>query len=729
MQMLLVMLVISIPILGLAGLIVALAAAAQTGRLRKRVDEIEFRQPIGPNHPISRRIQDLQERVAALEKHPPEAAEPAPERTEPKVARPPVPPQPPVEAPPVALDPPVRIGDRPSEPGPTDAPPSAPPPAATGAAAAEPLPPAPRPAPRPRIEWERWIGVRGAAAAGGIVLALAALLFFQYSIEHGLISPAMRVVLGAVVGIVCLVGSEWLVRRDQAAAANALAGAGIVILYGATWAAQNLYGLIGAVPAFVLMVLITVVCVALAVGRDARFIAVLGLLGGFATPILVASEVDSPEALFGYILLLDLGLLWLARARGWPLLAVLSLAGTAVHQALWIFTSMDDERAALGIGVLAVFGLAFLLFGSGDREQSLLWRATRAGGVAVPFAFALHFAGTTQLAENPWPLGILLLILSAGACWLARRETQDVAVAAAGACLGIMALWFVNHQVSPTLAWQAVALCGALAALFSIAAERSRRHPGACRLGSAALVSSLGFLALLVLATTEPQVVKPWPWIAGWAVLAGLLVLHSRWPGRAWVQLAAGLGPALGFLIAVEAHGRNDAALASWAWLTLMVSVALTFQLLAVLTKDEERRTWAERTAAATAIALMVAASVVASVDRSASEASIAAILILGLLGAWSATRTRSGVWFFAATSTAAFWQMIVSRRPPTRGSGPGVEVGPRTAGALGHPVHGVARVGRRRVPQRSVCVVGRGARRAALVRHLEIGFHLPLRR
>ena len=245
MQMLLVLLVISIPILGLAGLIVALAAAAQASRLRKRIDELEYRQPIGPNHPISRTIQVLQERVAALEKHPPEAAEPAPERTEPKVARPPVPPQPPVEAPPVALDPPVRIGDRPPEPGPSDAPPSALPPAATGAAAAEPLPVAPRPAPRPRIEWERWIGVRGAAAAGGIVLALAALLFFQYSIEHGLISPTMRVVLGVIVGICCLVGSEWLVKRDQAAAANALAGAGVVILYGATWAAQNLYGLIG----------------------------------------------------------------------------------------------------------------------------------------------------------------------------------------------------------------------------------------------------------------------------------------------------------------------------------------------------------------------------------------------------------------------------------------------------------------------------------------------------
>jgi uncharacterized membrane protein len=648
MEVLLALLVISIPILAVAGLITVIVVAVRTSELRKRVDALENRQPIGPKHPVSRWIRDLQERVAALEGHPPDAAEQAPDSTpaEPPAVDPEVPPEPPVEVPPA-----------PPEPATPEIPPPTPE-AAAGETASLDLPATARS--RPRIEWERWIGVRGAAAAGGIVLALAALLFFQYSIEHGLISQTMRVVLGAIVGLCCLVGSEWLVRRSQEAAANALAGAGVVILYGATWAAQNLYGLIGSLPAFALMILVTVVCVTLAVSRDAPFIAVLGLLGGFATPILVASDIDSPAALFGYILLLDLGLLWLARARGWSLLAILSLAGTVLHQAIWIFGSMDEERAGLGIAVLAVFGLTFLFSGGGDREPSRLWRATRAGGVAIPFAFGLHFAGTTELAENPWPLGILLLILSAGACWLARRQTQDVAVAAAGASLGIMALWFLNHRLSPSLAWQAVALCVALATLFTVAAEISKRHASGDRLGFAALGSSIGFLALLVLATTESQVVKPWPWVAGWAFLGGLLVLHSRWPERAWALLAAGLGPAIGLFLAVETHGRNATGLESWAWLALIVSVAPVFQFLSVLTKDEARRSWAERTAAATAIALMVAAAAVSSADRSASAASMAAILTLGILAILSSTRARSGWWYLAATASAAFWQTVV---------------------------------------------------------------------
>jgi hypothetical protein len=180
---------------------------------------------------------------------------------------------------------------------------------------------------------------------------------------------------------------------------------------------------------------------------------------------------------------------------------------------------------------------------------------------------------------------------------------------------------------------------------------------------------------LLVLATTESRVVKPWPWVVGWAILGGLLVLHSRWPGRAWAQIIAGLGPAIGLLLAVATHGGYATGLEPWAWLALIVLVAPVFQLLAVLTGDEERRIWAEHTAAATAIALMVAAAALSSTVRSASAASIAALLILGILAILSATRARSGAWYLAATAATAFWQTLVysdfhQHSPTTSASG-----------------------------------------------------------
>jgi len=657
-EFLIFLIVVVIPGLILAGVIMGIIALVKQRSLAQRIGGLERSSTIDPRHPLAQRLRELERRVDEM-KAPPTAASVAEEEAAPPFETTP----PPAEESAREAAPPEPSTPEPMQAPPVPKPEPVPEPAPEPVLPAAPAPPSYQPPaePRAKIDWERWIGVRGAAAAGGVVLALASLLFFQYSIEHGLISPTMRVAFGVIAGIVCLVGSEWLIKRDQAAAANALAGAGVVILYGATWAAQNLYGLIGPVPAFVLMVLITAVCVVLALSRGAIFVAVLGLVGGFATPVLVASEMDSPAALFGYILLLDLGLLWLARARGWPLLSILSLVGTALHQAIWVFSSMDEERALTGVIVLAVFGLAFLFFSGGDRGSSKVWRATRAGGVAVPFAFALHFASTAQLAVNPWPLGGLLLVLSAGAIWLELKGGQTgAATVAAAANIAVMGLWFLNHRVSPSLAWQIVPLCVAMAALFNVVAELRRGRDGDRGLGISALVAALGFSALLTLALPRCDGFHVWPWVAAWVVLGAFLVLHSRRPGRAWVQLAAGIAPALGLVIAADEHGRNAGAPQTWFWLLLIVGIPVVFQALAMLIGDGARRLWAERTAAVTAMTMMPAAGTLASIHRPEAATFLGVVLVLGVLAVMAATRMRSGVWLLVATFATAFFQTIL---------------------------------------------------------------------
>ena len=59
-----------------------------------------------------------------------------------------------------------------------------------------------------RIDWEEWIGVKGAAVLGGIVLALAAVMFLRYAIEHELIPPIVRVAIGFATGIAAIAISE-----------------------------------------------------------------------------------------------------------------------------------------------------------------------------------------------------------------------------------------------------------------------------------------------------------------------------------------------------------------------------------------------------------------------------------------------------------------------------------------------------------------------------------------
>src|SRR2546428_4125618 len=396
----------------------------------------------------------LAERIAALEREVQQlrallrAREGAPERAE---KREPVPPQ--VVAPPAA--PPLR--ERPAAP-----PPPAPP---------RPAVPPPVSAPRVEIDWEQLFGVRAAAGLGGVALALAGLLFFKYSIEHGLIPPWLRVVLGTVVGVASIAGSEWTLRPRYARTADALAGAGMVVLYAAFWAASIRYGLVPIPVAFVLMVAVTASGCILSWRHGSQVIASLGLVGGFLTPLLLSTGTDRPIGLFGYVLLLDTGLLYLARQRRWPVLALLSLAGTVFYQALWIGTRMGPERLLLR---LAILGAVAFLFAAAPRlprgqEADLEWLIAQACGVLVAFAFVLYFASSTRFSLHFHPYGILLLPLSAAAGWIApAQRPYPIRLRAAAATVPIVGAWLFTRAVGEGLAGEAALWSVLLALTFHV---------------------------------------------------------------------------------------------------------------------------------------------------------------------------------------------------------------------------------------------------------------------
>ena len=270
--------------------------------------------------------------------------------------------------------------------------------------------------------------MRGAAVLGGVVLALAGLFFFQYSIEHGLIPPWLRVLVGTAVGLGCVVGAELRARRRYEVLANGLVGGGIVVLYAAFWAASARYQLVPLAAGFALMVSVTGACTALAHRHASLVIAMIGLIGGFATPFLLSTGENRPIALFSYLLLLDAGLLFVARQRGWPLLALVSLAGTLLYQGAWIVGRMEGHQIALAIGILAVFSAVFAAaLRSQPAESRRLVLVTQGGAVIFPFAFALHLAANADLGPHFYPLGILLIALSTSACWLGRKACPESA--------------------------------------------------------------------------------------------------------------------------------------------------------------------------------------------------------------------------------------------------------------------------------------------------------------
>ncbi|HRI51314.1 MAG TPA: DUF2339 domain-containing protein, partial [Pseudomonadota bacterium] len=432
------------------------------------------------------------------------------------------------------------------------------------------------------FDWETLLGVRGAAWLGAVALVIAGTLFAKYSIENELIRPPLRIAFLIVLALSALAGSEFLLRPRYATTANAICGGGVAILYAALFAAHNLYDLWGLGLTFALMALTTVTAALLALRYENMYIAVLGMLGGFATPLALSTGQDRPYGLFAYILLLDLGFLFLAVRRGWHRLALLNLIATLLMEAGWAGRFLSPAKMPIGVGVALVFAFLFLglpsyMRGLADKQRRELLYGSAVAGL-LPFGFAWVLAAHPQYARN-WPLLFgFAACLELGLLWVAVQRWPVLALLAFLATAATHALWEVT-SLEPQLMPVGVGAALLLAAPFWAAPELWRKlggtappavPPGPLRLGSA-----LAAVAPLVLCC----------WLAGqpaygarWALLFGALGVANAailWLGVRQGRLLVRVG--LGLTIAC--HALWVGASMSPAQTPLVMGLVLLFGL------------------------------------------------------------------------------------------------------------------------------------------------------
>jgi uncharacterized membrane protein len=205
---------------------------------------------------------------------------------------------------------------------------------------------------RPVLETK--IGLTILNRIGVLTLILGVAFFFKWAADNDWIGPAGRIVLGVAGGFLALAAAEFAWRKDQRTFSQGITGAGVAILYISLYAAFAFYQLISQPFAFVLMLAVTAMAIALASRYNAQAIALLGLIGGFLTPILLSSEQSHHWFLFAYLLILNLASLWLGRRNRWPALNVLSFIATTLICGDWIFR-YGDSWAGRTPATLAIF--------------------------------------------------------------------------------------------------------------------------------------------------------------------------------------------------------------------------------------------------------------------------------------------------------------------------------------------------------------------------------------
>ncbi|PYR16103.1 MAG: hypothetical protein DMF98_28405 [Acidobacteria bacterium] len=160
------------------------------------------------------------------------------------------------------------------------------------------------------------------------------------------------------VAVALLVVCELKAARRYPVTANALDAAAIAILFATFYAAHALWQLIPAIATFMLLAVVTALAVLLSIRRGSMFIAVLGLLGGFATPALLSTGENRPIPLFAYLMLLNIGLAWVAYRQVWPVLTWLTLILTTLYQWGWVMQFLRASGVSLAMGVFLIFPIA-----------------------------------------------------------------------------------------------------------------------------------------------------------------------------------------------------------------------------------------------------------------------------------------------------------------------------------------------------------------------------------
>ncbi len=361
------------------------------------------------------------------------------------------------------------------------------------------------------VSLEDWIGRRGLGWAAVVLLLFATAFFLKYAFENDWIGPLGRVAIGVIAGA-ALCAAGWPVhRRGYRVFSQMLTSAGVVLLYLATFASFGYYHLMPRDRAAIFLVLLVAEAAALAVLYDAVSIALMAIIGGLLTPILLHTDHDQYRSLFAYLIVLDFGVVALALFRPWRIVATVALVGTQGLFWLWWEENYHPEKleAAL-IFQAAVFAL-FLL----HNILAYVVRPRRADieGLArtVLNAFLFALAGYVLLRDDyrVWlgtaAVGLAIVYTALG--WLVLRRRPDdpwQQLAVVAVALGSVAAAF---PLQASAAWIALgwAVEGAALSGFGLRLRSDRLRA----LGTALLILAAGRLLLvdtIGLDRTEPFV-------------------------------------------------------------------------------------------------------------------------------------------------------------------------------------------------------------------------------
>lgn len=407
--------------------------------------------------------------------------------------------------------------------------------------------PAPPKKPQKEFSLDELLEGRWLSRLGMSIFLLGVAFFLKYSFENQWIGPIGRIILGIIAGAAFILSGDKQQKKGLALYGQTLTGGGIGILYLSVFGAFHLYHFLDQIPAFLVMVLITLTAVVLALRYSSITIIVLAMLGGFATPALLSTGVVREVPLFTYLAILSFGVLAVSSFKNWRPINLLAFLLTQI----WIqgyFAGSYYKPEKLGI----LFFFTTLYF-------------------AIFLIPNLRFNILKQI----------------------RSEAADLVLLLGNAGIYYLTVYFRLLEGSPWESWEAYLAVLASAIYFVLVWATHSRSAEDKYL----LLSELGVATTF--ATIAIPVALDWEWVTiGWAIEALILLWIGFNQKDRWTRWAGnGLFLAVGARLLIHDEPLRSAyefllttrSLSFLAALGLMAAgIKLTYDRFSDLTQEEQ---------------------------------------------------------------------------------------------------------------------------------------------
>lgn len=223
-----------------------------------------------------------------------------------------------------------------------------------------------------KSDLEKFIGENLINKIGILITVIGVAIGAKYAIDHQMLSPLTRIILGYLSGVILLGFAIKLKNKYKNYSAVLLSGA-MAIFYFITYIAYDFYNLFPQSFTFGLMVVFTIFTVISALHYNQQVIAHIGLVGAYGVPFLLSDGSGRVVILFSYMAIINIGILAISVKKYWKSLYYAAFGLSWLIFLSWYFSKYEtsvyfSQALTFLIIFYLIFYLTFLVYKLARKE-------------------------------------------------------------------------------------------------------------------------------------------------------------------------------------------------------------------------------------------------------------------------------------------------------------------------------------------------------------------------